>query len=35
MPIAPNFLDQGFAVATPGQVRVADITYIPTNEGWL
>lgn len=35
MPVAPNLLDQDFEVATPGQVWVADITYVPTYEGWL
>jgi len=35
MPIAPNLLEQDFDVATPGQVWVADISYIPTDEGWL
>jgi putative transposase len=35
MPIALNLLEQDFDVATPGQVWVADISYIPTDEGWL
>jgi transposase InsO family protein len=35
LPIAPNLLDRNFTVATPNQVWVGDITYIPTNEGWL
>lgn len=35
MPVAPNLLDQNFNIATPGTVWVADITYIPTDEGWL
>ena len=34
-PIAPNLLDLNFTVATPNQVWVGDITYIPTEEGWL
>lgn len=37
-PIAPNLLDREFAVGAqpgPDQVWVADITYIPTREGWL
>jgi putative transposase len=36
LPIAPNLLDRRFAETTaPNQVWVADITYIPTDEGWL
>lgn len=35
LPVAPNVLNQNFAVAEPNRVWVADITYIPTNEGWL
>jgi transposase InsO family protein len=37
-PAAPNVLNRQFAVpATPGadRVWVADLTYIPTREGWL
>ena len=34
-PIAPNLLDQQFEANCPNQVWVADITYIPTQEGWL
>lgn len=33
-PIAPNRLDAGFKVMEPNHVWVADITYIPTREGW-
>ncbi len=33
-PIAPNRLDAGFKVTHPNHVWVADITYIPTREGW-
>jgi len=33
--IAPNLLDRNFTVATPNQVWVGDITYIPSDEGWL
>jgi putative transposase len=35
LPIAPNLLDRNFTVATPNQVWVGDITYIPSDEGWL
>lgn len=35
LPVAGNLLDQDFATVRPGQVWVADITYIPTLEGWL
>jgi len=35
MPVAPNLLRQKFEVFKPNQVWVADITYIPTDEGWL
>ena len=34
-PTAPNLLDQFFAATGPNQKWVADITYIPTKEGWL
>ena len=35
LPIAENVLNRQFAQTTPNQVWVADITYIPTDEGWL
>ena len=35
LPIAPNLLDRQFVREAPNQVWVADITYIPTDEGWL
>ena len=35
LPIAPNRLDQKFAAERPNQVWLADITYVPTEEGWL
>ena len=35
LPIAPNLLDRQFAPERPDQVWTADITYIPTAEGWL
>jgi transposase InsO family protein len=34
-PLAPNILDQQFAVGSPNRVWVSDITYIWTEEGWL
>lgn len=34
-PVAENILNQNFKVEQPNQVWVADITYIPTGEGWL
>lgn len=33
--IAPNLLDRQFTVGEPDTVWVGDITYIPTDEGWL
>ena len=35
LPIADNVLNRQFAQTAPNQVWVADITYIPTDEGWL
>ncbi len=35
LPVAANLLEQNFAVSRPSEVWVADITYVPTNEGWL
>lgn len=35
LPVAPNLLNREFAVAEPNQAWVSDITYIPTDEGWL
>jgi putative transposase len=34
-PVAPNLLDRQFTVAAPNMVWLADISYIPTREGWL
>jgi len=34
-PIAPNRLARNFVAARAGQVWLADLTYIPTGEGWL
>jgi putative transposase len=33
--VAPNLLAQDFTAAHPGEVWTADITYVPTEEGWL
>ena len=35
LPIAKNVLNRQFTQTAPNQVWVADITYIPTDEGWL
>lgn len=35
LPVAENLLNQQFAAAAPNSVWVSDITYIPTDEGWL
>ncbi len=35
LPVAPNLLDRRFAAPAPNRVWLADITYIPTAEGWL
>jgi putative transposase len=34
-PISPNHLDRQFTVEQPDQAYAGDITYIPTQEGWL
>ena len=34
-PIAPNRLARNFVAVRTGQVWLADLTYIPTGEGWL
>ena len=34
-PIAPNLLQRQFTAAAPNRVWLADITYLPTAEGWL
>lgn len=34
-PVAPNLLNRQFSPARPDQAWVADITYVPTAEGWL
>jgi len=35
LPVADNILGQQFKVAAPNNVWVSDITYVPTDEGWL
>ncbi|AWJ88121.1 IS3 family transposase (plasmid) [Azospirillum sp. TSH58] len=35
LPVAPDLLGQAFRVAEPNRVWLADITYLPTGEGWL
>ena len=34
-PVAPNLLEQRFTPARPNEAWVSDITYVPTDEGWL
>ena len=34
-PVAPNLLARNFAADRPDQVWLADVSYIPTDEGWL
>lgn len=34
-PVAANLLDRDFAATAPNQKWAADITYLPTGEGWL
>jgi putative transposase len=35
LPVADNLLDRQFDPSSPNESWVADITYIPTREGWL
>jgi putative transposase len=35
LPIAPNLIARDFTASAPNRVWLADITYIPTTEGWL
>jgi transposase InsO family protein len=35
LPVADNLLDQTFLASRPNAIWLADITYIPTDEGWL
>ena len=34
-PLAPNLLARQFTAAAPNKIWLADITYVPTLEGWL
>ena len=34
-PVAPNLLNRDFSPAKPNKAYAGDITYIPTQEGWL
>lgn len=34
-PVAPNLLDGDFSATAPNEKWLADISYIPTHEGWL
>jgi putative transposase len=35
LPVAPNLLEQRFATEWPDTVWLADLSYLPTDEGWL
>jgi putative transposase len=35
LPVAPNLLDRHFTAERPDAVWLADISYLPTGEGWL
>jgi len=35
LPVAPNVLNREFEADAPNQKWVTDITYVPTDEGWL
>ena len=35
LPVNENLLERDFAAEHPGEKMVSDITYIPTDEGWL
>lgn len=35
LPVAPNVLNRDFKASRPNEKWLADITYIPTGEGWL
>jgi putative transposase len=35
LPVAENVLGRRFEVSAPNKVWVSDVTYVPTDEGWL
>jgi transposase InsO family protein len=35
LPVSENILNQQFQVSEPNKVWLSDITYVPTDEGWL
>jgi transposase InsO family protein len=35
LPVAENLLNQQFQATAPNKVWLSDITYVPTDEGWL
>jgi transposase InsO family protein len=35
LPVAENVLNREFTAQRPNQKWVSDITYVPTDEGWL
>jgi putative transposase len=35
LPVAPNLLERRFAAEQPDTVWLADLSYLPTDEGWL
>jgi putative transposase len=35
LPVAKNRLNRDFVASHPGEKMVSDITYVPTDEGWL
>jgi putative transposase len=35
LPVAPNLLDRHFTAERPDAVWLADVSYLPTDEGWL
>lgn len=35
LPVAQNLLNRDFSAASPNEKWVSDITYVPTDEGWL